>query len=102
MIQVVEWHIEVIFCFLTKPKMQLFSSRLSEWHLKVIICILTCPTFDFGDVEEAMFQVVARYWEHIFFLLTSPKCELDEVEKAMFQCLACHFELIFDFVLPKI
>ena len=41
-----------------------------------------------------MFQVVARHWKLIFFLFTSPKFDLGEVEKAMFHVLACHFELI--------
>jgi len=47
--------------------------------------------FDFGEVEKAMFQVVARHRELIFFLLTNPKCDMGEVEKAMFQGVACHF-----------
>ena len=42
-----------------------------------------------------MFQVVARYSEHIFFLLTSPKRDLVEFEKAIFQGLPFQFELIF-------
>jgi len=42
-----------------------------------------------------MFQVVARHWKLIFFLTTNPKCDLGEVEKAMFHVLACHFEIIF-------
>ena len=39
----------------------------------------------FDEPEKAMNEVVANYWELIFFLLTSPKCDLGEVEKAMFQ-----------------
>jgi len=42
-----------------------------EWHLKVIFCLLTSPKFYFGEFQKAMVQVVASYWELIFFLLTS-------------------------------
>jgi len=45
---------------------------------------MTSPKFDFGEVEKAMFQVVARHLEQISFLISSPKCDLGEVEKAMF------------------
>jgi len=54
-----------------------------EWHLKVIFCLMTSKKFDFGEVEKAMFQVVARHWEIIFFALTSPKCDLCEFEKVI-------------------
>jgi len=57
---------------------------------------------DFGEVEKAIFQVVARHWEHIFFFLTTPICDLGEVEKAMFEGLLSHFELIFSLLnIPK-
>jgi len=46
---------------------------------------------DFGDVK-AMFQEVANHWGIIYFLLTNPKCDLCEVEKAMFQRVAYYFE----------
>ena len=42
-----------------------------------------------------MFQVVARHWEHIFFLLTSPKCDLGEGKKGTILVVAKHCELIF-------
>ena len=45
--------------------------QVVDWHLKVIFFLLTTPNFGFGDVEKAMLQVVARHWELIFFLLTS-------------------------------
>jgi len=38
-----------------------------EWQLKVIFCLLTSPKFSIGEVEKAMFQVVARHLELIFF-----------------------------------
>jgi len=63
--------------------------------LKSHFFLLTTPKFDFGEVEKAMFQLVASDWELIFFLLTSPKCDLGEVEKAMFQGVVSHLELIF-------
>ena len=56
--------------------------------LKVTLLLLTSPNFDFGEVEKAMFHVVARHWEFIFFLLTSRKCYFGEVEKAMLQGVA--------------
>ena len=93
-----------------------------KWHLKVIFCLLIDPKFDFGDVEKALFQVVANHrelfssldktkmrlckvekatfqgvachFEHIFSLLANPKCDLGEVEKAMFLRLAWHFQFI--------
>jgi len=45
--------------------------------------LLVSPKFEFGGVEKAMFQVVARHSELVFFLLTSPKCELSEDEKSI-------------------
>ena len=49
---------------------------------------MTSPKFHFGEVEKAMFQVVARHSELVFFLLTGPECEMGEVEKVMFQGVA--------------
>jgi len=46
-----------------------------EWYLKVTFYLLTSPKFVFGEVEKAMFQMVARHWELILFLLPSPKCD---------------------------
>ena len=57
--------------------------QAGEWHLKIIFGLLTNQKFYFGDVEKAMFQVVARHWEHIFFLLTITKSDIGEFEKAM-------------------
>ena len=68
---------------------------MTGWHLKVIFCLLTSPKFHFGDVEKAMFEVVANHWGLIYFLLNNRKCDLGEVEKAMFQGVPFHFELIF-------
>ena len=48
-----------------------------EWHLKVNLCRLESQKFEFGEVEKAMFQMVARHWELIFFLLSNPKYELN-------------------------
>ena len=46
--------------------------------------------------------MLARHWEHIFFLLTSSKCDLGEFEKTMFQDFPCHFELIYGLLtIPK-
>jgi len=66
MIQVVECHFEVIFCYLTNRKCDFFQVGKAtiqevEWHLKVIFCLFTSPKFDFGEVEKAILQVVARY-----------------------------------------
>jgi len=49
------------------------------------------PKLDFGDVK-AMIQVVANHSGIIYFLLTNQKCDLCEVEKAMFQRVAYYFE----------
>ena len=59
-----------------------------EWHVKVIFCLLKSAKFVFGTDEKAMFQVVAKHWELIFFLLTNQKCNLVEFEKAMIQGVA--------------
>jgi len=56
--------------------------------LKCHFLPLKNPKFIFGEFEKAMFHVVARYWEFIFFLLTNPKCDLGEVVKGMFQGVA--------------
>jgi len=95
------------FLLLDQPKMRPFSSgqkkiQAAQWNLKVIFYPSTSPKFDFGEVEKAMFQVLARHWEFIFLLLTSRKCDLGEVEKAMFKLFICHSELIFGFfTIPK-
>jgi len=56
MIHLVEWHFEVIFCFLTNRKCDFFqvdkaTIQVVEWHLEVIFCLLLSPKFDFGEVE---------------------------------------------------
>jgi len=64
--------------------------------------MLRSQKFDFGEVEIAMFQVVASHWKLIFFLLTSPKFDLGEMENAKFEGLVSHFELIFGIlIIPK-
>ena len=50
------------------------------------------PKLDFGDVVKATFQVVAHHWGIIYFLLTNQNCDLCEVEKAMFQRVAYYFQ----------
>ena len=60
MIQVVEFHFEVFFCFLTNRKCDFFqvhkaTIQVFEWLLEVIFCLLTSPKFDIGEVEKAMF-----------------------------------------------
>jgi len=56
--QVVECHFEVIFCFLTNGNFDFFqvdkaTIQVAEWQLKVIFCLLTSLKFDFGDVEKS-------------------------------------------------
>jgi len=46
---------------------------------------MTKKKCDLGEVDKAMFQVVARHCELIFFLLIRPKCDLCEIDKDMFQ-----------------
>jgi len=58
---------------------------MDDWHLKVKICLLRSQKFAFGEFEKAIFEVVTRHWEHIFFLLTTPKCDMGEVGKAKFE-----------------
>ena len=53
------------------------------------------PKIRFGNVEKAMCQVVARHWEHIFFLLSNRIWDLGDVEKVMFQMVANHWGLIY-------
>jgi len=61
MIQVVECHFEVIFCFLCNRKWNFFqvdkaTIQVVDWQLKVIFCLLKRPKFDFGEVEKAIFK----------------------------------------------
>jgi len=58
-----------------------------EWLLNVIFCFLTCTKFDFGEFEKAMFPVVAKHFATNFLPLDQPKMRLGWVEKAMFQGL---------------
>ena len=98
MIQVVKCHFEVIFPSWPTENAPFFKliKRRFKWQidLKVIFCLLTSSKFYYGDVENAMFQVVANHWELIFLPLTSPKCVLRKDEKATIHGFACHFELI--------
>ena len=80
MIQVVQCHFEVIFCNLINGNCDFFqvveaTIQVAEWHLKVNYCILSRPKFDFREFEKAMFLVVARQSELIFFLLTNRNCD---------------------------
>ena len=72
MIQVVECHFVVIFCFLSTENATFFKSirydSSRRRQVKVISCLLSSPKFDFEGVDKAMFQVVARHLELIFFL----------------------------------
>jgi len=59
MIQVVECHFEVIFCFLTNRKCDFFqvdkaTIQVVEWQLKFIFCLLKSPKFDFDENEKAL------------------------------------------------
>ena len=49
--------------------------------MKVIFCLLTSPKFDLDEVEEAIFQGVACYFELFFGLLTNLNCDFFEVVK---------------------
>jgi len=40
--------------------------QVVEWHLKIIFCLLTNPNFVIGEFEKLMFQVIARLLELIF------------------------------------
>jgi len=56
MIQVVEWHFEIIFCFFTNRKFDFYqvdkaTFQVVEWHLKVIFCLLISPKSHFGLVK---------------------------------------------------
>ena len=77
MIQVVTCHIKVIF-FLTNRNCHFFevdkaTIEMAEWHLKVIFCLLTTPKYYFVKFDKAMFQVVARQSDLVFFLLNAQK-----------------------------
>ena len=87
-IQFVECHFEDILWYLPNRKRKFFQvekSYDSNGRMALESHCLPLDKFeiDFGEVEKAIFQVVARLWEHIFFLLTTPKCDLVEVEKAI-------------------
>ena len=61
----------LVLVLLDQPKFDVFqvdkaTIQVVEWHLKVIFGLLRNPKFEFGEVEKAMFQVVARHWDHIF------------------------------------
>jgi hypothetical protein len=58
--------------------------------------------WNFGEVDEAMFQVVEKTWELIFCLLVVAKCEFGEVEKTMFQVVKSTGNLFSAFWLPKL
>jgi len=80
-IQLVEFHLKVIFCLLTRPKCDLgkFVKAMFQGltcNFELIFFLMISPKFNFGKVEKDMFQMGARHWE---FLLTCSKCDLGEV-----------------------
>jgi len=52
---------------------QIYKANIQvvEWHLKVIFCLLTSPKFDLDEVDKTMFQVLPWKFEIIFFFLAS-------------------------------
>jgi len=74
MIQVADSHFEVIFCFTNRKRYYFQVNKATiqvvEWQLKVFFCHMTSPKFDFGEVEKAMFQVVACHFNFIIGLWT--------------------------------
>ena len=87
MIQVVECHFEVVFCFLTNRNCYFFevdkaTIEVVEWHLEVIVSILTSRKFHFGEIEKSKFQVVAWHWEH-FLPPDHPKCDVSRARMAL-------------------
>jgi len=101
MIQVVEWHFEVMFCFLTNRNCDCFqvgkaTIQVMEWHLKIHFLPLDKPlNSTLVMSRKQCFKMIARHWELIFFLLTSSKCDLCEFQEAIFQKFPLHFELIY-------
>ena len=68
------------------------TGRPKQGSFKISHCTLIfCPKCVLGEVEKAMFEGVARLFEHVFCLLKPRKCDLRVVEKATFQGLARHF-----------
>ena len=99
MFQVVEWHFEVIFYFLTvslstrfrppdHPKVRIGWGREAmfqgtEWNFQPTMDLWACPKNELGEFNKASFLVVVRHCEHIFLPFTYPNCDLVEVVKAM-------------------
>jgi hypothetical protein len=52
--------------------------QVGEWPLELIIVLLEFLKFDFGEVNEGMFQGVARPCKLIVCILVIEKCDLDE------------------------
>jgi len=100
MIQVIDWNFDIIFCFLTSRKCDIFKSikRRFKWSngtLKSFSLSSQAQKFDLDEVDKTMFQVLPWQFEIIFLLLGNQKCDFSETDKAMFQVVARHCELIF-------
>ena len=88
------------FLLLDQMKMWLFqvdntTIQMVEWHLKVIFCLLKCPKFDFGEVEKAMYQGVEMTFLTHIRPLDHPKIRLGWGRKGIFQGLAWHSQITF-------
>jgi len=80
---VIELHKKSHFLPLDKPKTDFSSDRIAL--KKVIFCLLTSPKFDFGEVEKAMFEVVAKHWEIIFSSTPTENATLLKSKKRCFK-----------------
>ena len=47
--------------------------QVVQWHLKVIFCLLKSPKLDLDEVDKTMFHVVPWIFEITFFLWGQPK-----------------------------
>jgi hypothetical protein len=71
------------------PKKETGRSRGSDFHLgkwscELIIGLLDVLIIQFSDVDEAMFQVVERQCELIFYVLGIQKSEVELVAEVIF------------------
>jgi hypothetical protein len=57
--------------------------------LRNLICFLDVLKCNFGEIDEAMFQVVEKHWELILCIQGILKSGLDDVVKVMFQADEC-------------
>ena len=78
-IQIVDWHFEVIFCFLTyrKSRKQCFEWSPNTWLFQLTFGLWNQPKIGLYWSQNCNFSSDCKELRTYFCLLTSPRCDFD-------------------------